>query len=155
MWPVGWEESRSAALCRTSCPSAVHRVRLRSMRHDSPSTPHDPSHPTGRWHAEPYHQKPAAPAFIGCTHQHQLKRRAAFEAAKTTCSFSLALRRGGWTLLFVLNFRASRFEFRAVFLVPRPSVFPHSPFHFPLLKMPRKGGVVADQWLQMSLLSRW
>ena len=27
-------------------------------------------------------KQPAAPALIGCTHQHQLKRRAALEAAK-------------------------------------------------------------------------
>ena len=127
MWPVGWEESRSAALCRTSCPSGVHLVRLRSMRHDSPSTAHDPSHPTGRWYAEPYHQRERGSGL------HRMHTPAPIEEEggpggrqRQHALFPSPWERGEGRARvvmrpFVFNFRDSRFELRDFSLVPRPS----------------------------------
>jgi hypothetical protein len=53
LWPVGWEEScrpHAGTRRRTfrHAPSDVHLIRHPGSKAQIASTPHDPSHPTGR-----------------------------------------------------------------------------------------------------------
>ena len=74
VWPVGWEGSRSAALCRTYAhPPYISTPAVNQARqpiHTSRSLPSDRPVARGRRIIK----ESAAPALIGCTHQHQLNR---------------------------------------------------------------------------------
>ena len=54
VWPVGWERIAICGALFAMRPPTYIQVRHPGSKAQIASTPHDPSQPTGRWHAEPY-----------------------------------------------------------------------------------------------------